>query len=47
MYITGTVSMSSLAPFLIVATTFSVLHLAELGTWLCPLKLPLVDLQQL
>ena len=31
----GTVSTSSLALFLIVATTFSALFLAELGAWLC------------
>ena len=42
MYMAGTVSTSSLAPFLIVtfrivATTFSALHLAELRAWLCPL----------
>ena len=38
MYMVGTVSTSSLALFLIVATTlkFSALHLAELGAWLYP-----------
>ena len=33
MYMAGTVLTSSLALFHILATTFSALHLAELGAW--------------